>query len=102
MGPWALHGQDARETRDQGGQARDVREGCHRQSEALKDHREGLLRGGLEEEHLRPGCSPFGDERQVLRPGCTTLPFVRAASALLLLSGCPAGRTCPNDWRAYS
>merc|ERR1711862_899906 len=55
-----LHGQDAAEARDQGGQARGLRQGGLRQGQAGQDGGEGLLRGSPEEEHLSfsPASSP--------------------------------------------
>merc|ERR1711972_971780 len=50
--PWALHDQDAREARDKGGEAGDLRQDGGGQGEARKDHCEGLLRGRPEEERL--------------------------------------------------
>merc|ERR1712187_769501 len=49
---WALHGQDAPEARDEGGEARDLRQDGGGQGQAREDHCEGLLRGRPEEERL--------------------------------------------------
>merc|ERR1711933_409162 len=50
--PWALHDQDAREARDEGGEAGDLRQDGGGQGQAREDRCEGLLRGRPEEEHL--------------------------------------------------
>merc|ERR1712146_537324 len=55
--PRALHDQDAREARNEGWQARDLRQDGGGQGQARKDRREGLLRGRAEEEHLSLGSS---------------------------------------------
>merc|ERR1712060_969984 len=57
---WTLYGEDAPETRDQGGQARGLRQGGLRQGQACQDGGEGLLRGSPQEEHLSfsPASSP--------------------------------------------
>merc|ERR1712060_146659 len=49
---WTLHGEDAPEARDQGGEARGLRQAGLRQGQAGQDGGEGLLRGSPQEEHL--------------------------------------------------
>merc|ERR1712050_140147 len=55
--PGAVHDQDACEAGDEGGQARGLRQGGVRESQARQDSRQGLLRGGPEEERLSPASS---------------------------------------------
>merc|ERR1712060_193411 len=52
--PGCLHGQDARETRDQGGQAGDLRQGGDGEGKAGQDHCESVRSGGTEEGGLSP------------------------------------------------
>merc|ERR1711982_230970 len=49
---WTLYGEDAPEARDQGWQARGLRQGGLRKGQAGQDGGEGLLRGSPQEEHL--------------------------------------------------
>merc|ERR1712137_1529164 len=50
--PGGLHGQDAREAGDEGGQEGDVRQGRRREGQAGQDRREGLRRRCPQEERL--------------------------------------------------
>merc|ERR1719436_619519 len=50
--PWTVHDQDARETRDQGRQAGDLRQDGGGEGEASQDNRQGLRGGGLEKVDL--------------------------------------------------
>merc|ERR1711948_85669 len=54
--PGPLHGEDAPQARDEGGQAWDLRENGGGQGQACQDHCEGLLRGRPEEERLNLSC----------------------------------------------
>merc|ERR1712187_231495 len=86
--PRALHDQDPHEARDEGWQARDVRQGRGGQSQARKDNCQGILRGSPQEEHL-------SRDVQQRAPACLTALGGESAGAAL--EGCMLMVGC-MDW----